>query len=79
MFVSMTGSGRFRANAQMAEAVYGPIPGSLSNSSLECGSSPCNVSVMIFAHACNLRALELNPSPDRCFSRSILERLASAS
>ncbi len=98
IFVSITGTGIFQANAIMAAEVYGPIHGSFCNWVLSSVISifqfwilnfkfwiwkpPLAIfdqplvnfdqfwSIICFAHCCNLNALLLNPSPDRCLRRS---------
>jgi hypothetical protein len=77
IFVSITGSGRFRANEQIALAVYGPIHGRERRASLLCGSIQLYCFIICFAHSCSLMALELNHSHDRYVSRSIFDNFAS--
>jgi hypothetical protein len=73
IFVSITGTDKFRANAIIAAEVYGPTHGNFFNSSLFFGNF---LFATIFAHACNLNALELNPSPDRFLSKSVFVAFA---
>ena len=79
ILVSITGTSLFRANAIIAAEV----PGNFCNSSLVAfqlstlNSRRLQPSTIFFAHCCNLRALELNPNPDQCLSKSTLDALAN--
>jgi hypothetical protein len=65
ILVSITGSGRFRENAQIALAVYGHIHGSVRSFSLLCGNVQLYSSKTFFAHSWSLIALELNHNQDQ--------------
>jgi hypothetical protein len=65
ILVSITGSGKFRENAQIALAVYGHIHGRFRSFSLSFGRFQLYSSMIFFAHSWSLMALELNHNHDQ--------------
>jgi hypothetical protein len=65
IFVSITGSGRFQAKAQIALAVYGQIHGRFSSFSFSFGRFHLYILITSCAHSWSLNALELNHNPDQ--------------
>lgn len=78
IFVSITGSGRLYAKAQIDADVYGHIPGSSKSVSREAGITQLWSETITWAAFCKRNALLLNHSHDRNESSVILSHSASS-